>query len=366
MTGESVARGLLSCCIGMLLAVVGMSPITGATRLTFGVPELMSGFAFLPMLIGVLVMPEVIETVRRRRTPHHEMVLKASPNPADNRVSFKEFRSVFGTILKSTGIGTIIGALPGLGSSAAAFLAYGEAKRSAKNPDEFGKGSIRGIAAAESANNAVCGSSMIPMLTLSIPGDDVTALLMGAFLIHGITPGPTIFYEHTDVIYAIFAGFLLTDLFLLGIARAGFKFWTKLASLPRYYIFPCVTVFAVAGAFTTNQDLNDVFVLICFTLVGYGMRLIGLNPAALIIGFILTPLLEQSLDQTIAIVGNDYGLILASPFAWIFTALAAFSVWSAIRMNRKAKKTKLAAQASEDPGSPVRNATQEEVDRSMK
>lgn len=346
MTGETVARGLLSCCLGMMFALVGMSSLTGASRFTFGITELSSGFTFLPMLIGVLVMPEVLEAVRRRKTPVHELVLKTSPNPADNRLSFREFRSVFGTILKSSGIGTVVGALPGLGSSAAAFMAYGEAKRSSKTPEEFGRGSLKGIAAAESANNAVCGSSMIPMLTLSIPGDDVTALLMGAFLIHGITPGPTIFFEHTDVVYAIFAGFLLTDLFLLVIAQAGFRFWTKVASVKPCYIFPCVTVFAVVGAFTANQSMTDVLMLIGFTVFGYGMRLVGLNPAAYIIGFILTPLLEQNLDQAVAIVGDDYGMILASPFSWIFTALAVLSIWSAVRQNKRSRLRKVEALAS--------------------
>lgn len=337
MTGESVPRGMLSCCLGMLVAMVGMSPITGAVRFTFDVPELMSGFTFLPLLMGVLVMPEVIEAIKQRNSPHHNLVLQKSSNPDDNRVSWSEYRSVFGTMLKSSGIGTFIGALPGLGSSAAAFLAYGEAKRSSRQPEQFGKGSLHGIAAAESANNAVCGSSMIPMLTLSIPGDDVTALLMGAFLIHGLTPGPTIFYEHTEIIYGIFAGFLVTDLFLLVIARAGFKFWTRVASVHRSYIFPCVTVFAIAGAFTANQEMYDVLLLIVFTVVGYGMRLVGLNGAAFIIGFILTPLLEQNLDQAVAIVGTNYGLIFASPFSWIFSGLSAFSIYSAIRMQKKAK-----------------------------
>ncbi len=338
ITGESVSRGLLSCCLGMLFAMVGMSTITGATRFTFGIPELMSGFTFTPMLIGVLVMPEVINAIKNRHDPHRDVTLSKSANRADNRISWKEFRSVFGTILKSSGIGTFIGSLPGLGSSTAAFLAYGEAKRCAKNPDEFGKGSIRGIAAAESANNAVCGASMIPMLTLSIPGDDVAALLMGAFLIQGITPGPTIFYEHTHVIYTIFAGFLITDFFLLLIARSGFKFWAKVASVPRFYIFPCVTIFAFAGSFTANQNINDVLVLIGFTLLGFGMRQVGLNPAAFIIGFILTPFLEQNLDQAVAIVGTDYHLYFASPFSWIFTALAAFFLWSSMRQRKKAAR----------------------------
>ncbi|MGE8589585.1 MAG: tripartite tricarboxylate transporter permease [Alcaligenes sp.] len=337
MTGESIARGMLSCCLGMLFAMVGMSPITGAARFTFDIPALMSGFTFLPLLMGVLVMPEVIEAVKRRRAPPLDLIPTASASPDDSRVTGREFRSVLGTILKSTGIGTFIGALPGLGSSAAAFMAYGEAKRSSKNPDEFGKGSLHGVAAAESANNAVCGSSMIPMLTLSIPGDDVTALLMGAFLIHGITPGPTIFYEHTDVIYGIFAGFLITDLFLLIIARAGFKFWTRLASVPRYYIFPCVTVFAFFGAYTVNQEMYDILLLIVFTILGCGMRRLGLSTAAFIIGFILTPLLEQNLDQAVTIVGTEYGMLARSPMVWIFTALSLFWVYSALRLQRRTR-----------------------------
>lgn len=336
LAGESISRGLLSCCLGMLFAMVGLSTITGASRFTFGVTELMAGFTFTPMLIGVLVMPEVIAAIRRRHAPHHDLSLQKSANPDDNRISWKEYRSVLGTILKSSGIGTFIGALPGLGSSTAAFMAYGEAKRTSKNPDEYGQGSVEGIAAAESANNAVCGSSLIPMLTLSIPGDDVAALLMGAFLIHGLTPGPLIFFEHTQTIYAIFAGFLITDFFLIFIARSGFRFFVKVASLQRYYVFPCVTVFAFTGAFTAGQNMNDILVLICFTILGYVMRRIGLNPAVFIIGFILTPFLEQNLDQAVAIVGTDYYLYFASPFSWIFTALAAFFVYSSMRMRKKA------------------------------
>jgi putative tricarboxylic transport membrane protein len=334
LAGESIPRGLLSCCLGMLFSMVGLSTITGAARFTFDIPELMAGFTFTPMLIGVLVMPEVLNAIKNRKNPNHNISLQKSSNPKDNYLSFSEFKSLFKTILKSSGIGTFIGALPGLGSSTAAFIAYGEAKRTSKEPEKFGKGSLEGVAAAESANNAVCGSSMIPMLTLSIPGDDVAALLMGAFLIHGLTPGPMIFFEHTQTIYAIFAGFLITDLFLLFIARSGFRFFIKVASLKRHIIFPCVTVFAFFGAYTAGQNINDVLILIVFTLFGYGMRMVGLNPAVFIIGFILTPFLEQNLDQAIAIVGDDYQLFFASPFAWVFTALSIFFIYSSSRLKK--------------------------------
>src|SRR5690625_3019690 len=335
MGGESIPKGLPSCCLGMLFAMVGMSNITGATRFTFGITELISGIAFTPMLLGVLVMPEVINVARQRSAADFTVTIPKPSKPQDGRLGLKEYLALFPTILKSTGIGTFIGALPGLGSSTAAFIAYGEAQRTTKKPEEYGKGSVEGIAAAESANNAVCGSSMIPMLTLGIPGDDVAALLMGAFLIHGLTPGPMIFHEHTDIIYPIFAGFLITDLFLLGIARSGFKLFIRIASLPRYFIFPCVTVFAFVGAYATGQNLNDILILIVFTIFGYLMKLVGLNPALFIVGFILTPFLEQNLDQSLTIVGDEYYRLFTSPIALAFIALSIFFVISVVRFRKK-------------------------------
>lgn len=335
MAGESIPKGLMSCCLGMLFAMVGMSNITGATRFTFGITELMSGIAFTPMLIGVLVMPEVISLARQRKTGDSQVSIPKPKKPGDGRLSFKEYVSVLPTILKSTGIGTFIGALPGLGSSTAAFIAYGEARRTTKSPKQYGKGSIEGIAAAESANNAVCGSSLIPMLTLGIPGDDVAALLMGAFLIHGLTPGPMIFFEHTEIIYAIFAGFLITDFFLLFIAKAGFKFFIKVASIPRYFIFPCVSIFAVIGAYAAGQNLDDVLVLIVFTIVGFGMKIMGLNAALFIIGFVLFPFLEQNLDQSLSIVGDNYLLLFKSPVAWCFIVLSVLFMVSVTRVRKR-------------------------------
>jgi putative tricarboxylic transport membrane protein len=146
-----------------------------------------------------------------------------------------------------------------------------------------------------------------------------------------------IFVEHTETIYAIFAGFLITDLFLLVIAKLGFRGFVKIASLRRYYIFPCVTAFAFTGAFTAGQNMNDILVLIGFMVVGYSMRIVGLNPAVFIIGFILTPFLEQNVDQALAIVGTEYHLLFASPFSWVFIALSIFFVYSSVRMRRKSK-----------------------------
>lgn len=334
MAREGLLMGLISCCLGMLFSMVGMSEITGASRFTFGITELTSGFAFTPMLIGILVMPTILVAIKRGGENKELDVIKLKTN-IESRLSLKEFKSLLPTILRSTGIGAFIGAMPGLGSTAAAFMAYGEAKRRSKKPEDYGKGSLEGIAAAESANNAVCGSSMIPMLTLGIPGDDVTALLMGAFLIHGLTPGPMIFYESTDIIYAIFAGFLITDLVLLFVARIGFGFFIKVSALPKYYIYSCVTLFAIVGAYSVSQSMFDVLVLIGFTVFGYLMKVVGLNPAVFIVAFILAPFLEQNVDQSLSIVGTDYIQLFSSPISWVFIILSLLFVYSTFRFKTK-------------------------------
>ena len=176
--------------------------------------------------------------------------------------------------------------MPGLGASPAAYmLAYSEAQRTSKHPEQFGKGAIEGVMAPEAANNAVTGSAMIPLLTLGIPGDDVTAVLMGAFLIQGITPGPNIFFENTTVVYGIFGSLILCDILLYVIAKLGFKAWIKITQLPKHIIFSTVTIFAFVGTYSINQSLFDILCLILFGILGYGMRRFQFPAGPMIIGF---------------------------------------------------------------------------------
>ena len=179
---------------------------------------------------------------------------------------------------------------------------------------------------------------MIPMLTLGIPGDDVVAILMGAFLIQGITPGPTIFYEHTKVIYGIYGGLLLCNFFNYIIAKSGFNFWIRLSNVPRNIVFACVTVFSIVGSYTVNQSMFDILILIVFMIIGYIMHELEFNPAAFVIGFILSPFLEESLDQAVTIVDKNIFLFFTKPFAWVFIALTVLSVWSTIRQKKRISK----------------------------
>ncbi len=249
----------------------------------------------------------------------------------DHRLTWAEFKRNIPLLFRSSIIGSIIGAMPGLGASPAAFMAYSEARRTSKTPEKFGKGMVEGVLAPEAANNAVTGSAMIPLLTLGIPGDDVTAVLMGAFLIQGITPGPNVFFENTTVVYGIFASLIVCDILLYLIAKIGFKTWIRITQLPKHIIFSTVTILAFVGAYSINQSLFDILCLILFGCLGYGMRRFKFSAGPMIIGFILGPLLERAFDQTMTLSDKSLMIFFSHPFALLLLALTAASIFSIYR-----------------------------------
>lgn len=336
ISGNSILKGMICAGFGIMLSMIGVSGISGAVRFTFGSEDLLSGIALIPMVIGVLCLPEIIHQVG---VTTKNMVRKKFDLKSENgRLTWKEFKANIGLMLRSSIIGSVIGAMPGLGASPAAFMAYSEAQRKSKEPDTFGKGNIQGVIAPEAANNATTGSAMIPLLTLGIPGDDVTAVLMGAFLIQGLTPGPNIFFEHTSVIYGIFGSLILCDILLYVVAKLGFRFWLRVVEMPRYIIFSAVTVFAFLGTYSINQSMFDIFCLIGFGILGYLMRVFQFSAGALIIGFILGPILEKSYDQTMSLSNGSYMIFLESPFALLLLLVTCASVFSIYRVRARREK----------------------------
>ena len=235
--------------------------------------------------------------------------------------------------------------MPGLGASPAAYMAYSEAQRTSKHPEQFGKGAIEGVMAPEAANNAVTGSAMIPLLTLGIPGDDVTAVLMGAFLIQGITPGPNIFFENTTVVYGIFGSLIMCDILLYVIAKLGFRVWVRITQLPKHIIFSTVTIFAFVGTYSINQNLFDILCLILFGILGYGMRRFQFPAGPMIIGFILGPLLESAFDQTMTLSDGSFMIFLTHPFSVVLLLLTVAAVFSIARA--RLRRSKIAQLAQE-------------------
>jgi putative tricarboxylic transport membrane protein len=292
-------RGIVAILAGVLIGCIGLDPINGTARLTFGNAELFDGVGLIPMLIGFLAISEVFTQLEQPLKKLGQRAIEFSKRPEDNKLSKQEKRELLPTLLRSSMIGTVTGALPGLGSTVAAFIAYNEARRTAKNPEEFGKGSLHGIAAPEAANNAVSGANLIPLLAFGIPGDVAAALILGALLIQGITPGPLAFRDNPEPIYAIFSAMLMANAVNYFVGIAYIPLAKKLVSVSKRLLFPAVLVFASAGAYAMRGSLFDVQMMFVFGLIGWLMSKLKFPTVLLLIGFILAPILERSARQTL-------------------------------------------------------------------
>ncbi len=316
MIGKSILKGFISCLLGVVLSTVGLDTISGMPRLTFGVAELEGGLSLVPLLIGVFVLSEVFIRTEQSAATSAETSPRQSQDPGDQTLHWSEIRPCVPVMLRSTGIGSMIGMLPGIGSAVACFIAYGEEKRRAPDPEKWGTGELRGIAAPESANNAVSGPSMIPLLALGIPGSTIAAILVSVFLIHGITVGPSIFVQDRDLVFGLFASGLIGILVYGAIGYfAGPVVGRLVAMLSPNMIYPFVFLTAFVAAYSARNSLLDVLVMALFGIVGYGMKKFDFSPAALIISFVLTRGAEESLRQSLIISDNGPLIFFERPFA---------------------------------------------------
>lgn len=333
VVGKSMMKGLVAGALGIFASTVGLDPEASTPRLTFDVLELEEGIPLLAMVIGMLALSEImiqIEDRMRARSAGREDQIKAfeknSP-PEDRVVTRAEFRASFKTMLRSAVIGTVIGAIPGLGSTLAGFLGYGSAKRASKNPEEYGKGALDGVAGAEAANSATVGANLIPTLALGIPGNLSAAILISALIIHGLTPGPLIFEQHGAVLYGLFGAMLMANFFNLFIGQAGLRLFAWVISLPNQYIHPVVVLLCFSGSYLITQSMFAVGLMVGFAILGYIMRKLDYSIVAFIIAFILGPLFEDALRQSLVLFSDSPGELLTRPIAIIFIVLTIYSVW---------------------------------------
>jgi len=328
VSGESLPKGLLSAAVGLLLATIGMDPIVGFPRFDFGNINLSGGIGFVPLMIGLFGIAEVIvqkEQIKTQKAGKEKTapvsVLSLSGKAEDRVVKLTELKRCLKTIFRSCAVGTFIGALPGLGASVAAWVGYGMAKRAAKGSDRFGKGEIEGVAAAEAANNAVDGANLIPLLTLGIPGNNAAALIAGALMIHGLAVGPLIFEKSGPIVYSIFAASFITigAYWLVGLVfiRGG----VVLTKLSKEYLFPAIAIVCVMGIYTLNTNLFDVKVMLLSGGLGYCMRKFSIPVAPLIIGFLLGPEAELTLRHSLMLSQGSLYIFLDHPVALAFLAL---------------------------------------------
>ena len=324
LLARSPARGLIAVAFGVLVATIGADPTMAVPRLTFGMIELQGGVPLMSLGIGILALSEVLiqleQRIRRRGAAGAAPL--AIGDSAEDRLSRGDLRRIAPVIGRSAVIGTAVGALPGLGTTLAAFLGYSAARRTSRKPESFGKGNIEGIAGAEAANSAVVGSNLIPLLALGIPGNIAAALLVGAFIIHGIVPGPWLFEEQPRLVYGLFISMIVANFINLAIAGGFLRWFALVLRVPGHIVFPGIVFLCVLGSFLNEQSVFAVAVMMLSGIVGYAMRRFGFPIVAFIIGFILGPMLEHSLSQTVVLTGAAVSGLYDYPVALALYALA--------------------------------------------
>ncbi len=313
ISGKSILKGLISGVFGLMLPLVGFDPISGASRFTFGSKELLGGITLIPALIGLFGYSQVFQSIEKFLvTPKIKTELK------NILPSWSEFKKVWKTMIKSSLIGVFIGAVPGTGTDVAAFVAYGEAKRSSKHPEKFGTGIIEGIAAPESSNNACVGGAMVPMLTLGIPGDAVTAVLMGALTIHNLQPGPMLFKDNPEIVYPIFAGVILSQFVMLIVGFGGAHLFARLINIDRRVLTPIIFLLCVIGSYSMRFSFFDVGVSLIIGILAYFMNYYGFPCSPILLAIILGPMVEQNLRRSLLISHGDPLIFITRPISATF------------------------------------------------
>jgi len=339
---KSIVKGLISGVFGLLLATVGMDAITGAQRFTYGQTSLMNGIAFIPAVIGMFAITEVYEKVQSKK--REEKVLDTDRVSAE-LPTVGELKEVRKTLVKSSIIGTIIGILPGVGATVAAVVGYSEAVRSSPHPEKFGTGVLEGVAASEAANNAACGGAMVPLLALGIPGSAVTAVMIGAFTIHGLQPGPLLFVTSKNLVYAIFIGMFAANILLVLGGLLGVRLFVKVLDVPYKYLAPLIMVLCFLGSFAISNSMTDVWIMFIASIVGYAMNKAQFPFAPMVLGVILGPMTEVSFRRALIISGGDVWAMLTRPITASLLVLSCLSMAYPF-IQTCLKKRKEATQAS--------------------
>ncbi len=330
LSERHLLKGALMGVCGLLLATIGMDPITAVPRFTFGLTPLLEGLALVPVLVGVFALGEVLY---QASLPEPDRSLFREIG----RVlpSREEYRRIALPTLLASITGTFIGALPGVGGDVASFVAYDQAKKVSRHPEEFGQGSLEGLSAAECANNSVTGGAMIPMLTLGIPGDAVTAVILGALMMHGVRPGPELFEKQTHLLSAIFIGLLVANLLVLPVGLAGARLFAQTVRAPRHYLFPLIVVLCVVGSYAINNSMFDVGAMLLFGMVGWILRRAGFPIAPLVLGLILGRMVEENLRRALILSGGSWMVFVQRPIALSLLVLAVLSVLLTLRQRKQ-------------------------------
>ncbi|MEK9686817.1 MAG: tripartite tricarboxylate transporter permease [Gammaproteobacteria bacterium] len=319
---ESPVKNIIGGLIGLLLATVGIDLMTGVERFTFGNPELYDGIDFIPVLIGLFAISELINQSLKINQDRLALAVNAVKLP-----TLKNLKKIKNTILRSSLIGTFIGVLPAEGSTMAAMIGYNEAKRWSAEPEKFGTGEIEGIAGPEAANNAATGGAMVPTLALGIPGSATAAIILGGLQVQGLRPGPYLFEQQPDLLYGIFASMLIANILFIGIGLYGAKYLSRVSLIPIKILWPIVLCLCIVGAYGLEQSMIDVWIMLIAGIVGYLLKNLGITPAPIIMGLVLGTLIETSLAQSLILFEGSWLGFFSRPIALLFISLSLVSLF---------------------------------------
>jgi len=328
-TGTPI-KGIAMVVLGVLLGLIGTDIETGTPRLAFDLPELFDGIGLVAIAMGLFGVSEVIASIKVIRSGHIEKKITfRSMIPTRDDV-----RRFWFPVLRGAGIGSFFGALPGTGGVIASFVAYAVEKKVSSEPERFGKGAIEGVVAPETANNAADQTAFIPTMTLGIPGSVVMALMIGALMIHGISPGPQMMTKNPDLFWGLIMSFWIGNVLLLVLNIPLIGIWVRVLVIPYHVLYPAVLMFVCIGVYSINNSTFDVYMVMLFGGVGYIMRLVDLQPAPLLLGFVLGPLMEENLRRTLIISRGEFTIFMARPLSAAFIvvtlALLAWALWNAL------------------------------------
>ena len=329
MSSDNYAKGLISGLLGVLLSMIGGAPIDGLPRFTFGNHALDGGFDLVAVLVGIFAVAELFElaAVKRKNViaQVHDTKIKGFG------FSLKEFFAEKWNYLRSSVIGILIGILPGIGGSLASLMSYNAAKKMSKDPDAFGTGVNAGVVASETANNAAIGGALIPLLSLGIPGDAVTALLLGAFTMQGVQPGPLLFQNQPGIVYFIFVALLISNVFMLFTEFFAIRGFVNLLKIKREYLFPAIILLCILGAYGLNNRIFDVVTILIFGVVGYFMKRWGLKTQPFILGYLVGPMAELYFRRGFMYSEGRILPFFTSPIALLFYAVALLNIGLAVK-----------------------------------
>ena len=337
----STTKGLLAGTIGVMIAMIGMDPISGSPRFTFGDINLYSGISFVVALIGLFSIPQAIRLIEKD-------VIMAKANKITDKMlpTLNELKTMWVTMIRSSFIGIFTGLIPGTGGDTACWFGYNEAKRFSKHKEKFGTGYPEGVAAAEAANNAVVGGALIPTLALGIPGSSGTAVLMGGLMVHGIMPGPTLMTEYADVTYTLIWAVMLANFAMFGVGLLFTRVSVSVTNVPNKVLAPIIVILSVIGSFSIHNSVFDVGLMFGFGLLGYFMEKIKMPTAPMIVGLILGMMLDNSFNQSLMMSQGDYLVFFKNPISATLLIIAALSILQSTPLfgflHRKLKKDKIA------------------------